>query len=145
MLNIDTAEHEEIRPQGSTLFINKLSCSLAGQKQTIQIAPDTLTHQAYETKTTVEQFQCNYGLNETHRNEIGTGGLGIAGVDDDGNVRIVEMAHHPFFVATLYLPQLRSKPPLPHPLITAFIKAVSTLQTLKSANRETVKRSNQSV
>ena len=114
------------------LLIKRLSCSLVGQKQTIEIKPGTETSRAYGTATTVEQFQCNYGLNQTHADEIGTGDLKITGIDQEGYVRIVEMARHPFYVATLYLPQINSKPDLPHPLIKAFIAAAYDFQTLKS-------------
>ena len=118
------------------LLIKRLSCSLVGQKQTIQIKPGTTTSRAYGTATAVEQFQCNYGLNQTHADEIGRGDLKITGNDQAGYVRIVEMARHPFFVATLYLPQINSKPNLPHPLIKAFIAAAYDFQALKSAQSE---------
>jgi CTP synthase (UTP-ammonia lyase) len=107
-----------------------LSCSLIGRKQTIQIAPDTLTYQAYGSKTTVEQFQCSYGLNEEYRNHLSKGDLKIAGIDADQNVRIVELAHHPFFIATLFLPQLTSTPQRPHLLIKAYLKTIAARLTL---------------
>jgi CTP synthase (UTP-ammonia lyase) len=97
--------------------------------QTIQIAPGTLTYQAYGSRTAVEQFQCNYGLNEEYRNHIIKGDLKIAGIDADQNARIVELAHHPFFIATLYLPQLTSAQQLPHPLIKAYLKTTAALLT----------------
>lgn len=96
-----------------------------GQSQTIQIVPDTLTNQAYGSETVVEQFQCNYGLNEEYRYHLSKGHLKIAGIDADQNVRIVELAHHPFFIATLFLPQLTSTPQLPHPLIKAYLKTIA--------------------
>jgi CTP synthase (UTP-ammonia lyase) len=38
-------------------------------------------------------------------------------------VRVVELPAHRFFVGTLYVPQLRSTPIHPHPLIVAFVEA----------------------
>jgi CTP synthase (UTP-ammonia lyase) len=38
-------------------------------------------------------------------------------------VRVVELTDHRFFVATLFVPQLSSRPDAPHPLITALLKA----------------------
>jgi CTP synthase (UTP-ammonia lyase) len=49
----------------------------------------------------------------------------IAGEDGEGNVRIVELRSHPFFVATLFVPQLSSEPGDPHPLIVAFLEAAA--------------------
>ncbi len=99
-----------------------------GQSQRIQITANTLTHQAYGSKSTVERFQCSYGLNEEYRNHLIKGDLIIAGIDADQNMRILELVQHPFFIATLFLPQLTSTPQRPHPLVTAYLKAISTRQ-----------------
>jgi CTP synthase len=51
-------------------------------------------------------------------------GLSIAGVGaDTGKARAIEIREHPFYVATLFHPQLESKPGAPSPLVTAFIQA----------------------
>ncbi|MGE5206215.1 MAG: hypothetical protein ACM3PW_11395 [Chlamydiota bacterium] len=42
-----------------------------------------------------------------------------------GEARAVELVGHPFFVATLFQPQLSSSPEKPHPLLTAFIQAAA--------------------
>jgi CTP synthase (UTP-ammonia lyase) len=34
-----------------------------------------------------------------------------------------ELPAHPFFLATLFVPQSRSLPERPHPIVTAFLKA----------------------
>jgi CTP synthase (UTP-ammonia lyase) len=47
----------------------------------------------------------------------------VTGLDDEGEARIVELDHHPFFVATLFCFQTRSRPARPHPLATAFAAA----------------------
>lgn len=119
------AEHAETRPDGATLIINRLNCSLVGRTQTIQIAPGTLTYQAYGSRTAVEQFKCNYGLNEKYRTQLAKDNLKIAGTDPDQNVRIIELADHPFFIATLFLPQLTSTPRQPHPLIKAYLETIA--------------------
>jgi len=76
----------------------------------------------------MEQFQCNYGLNPQFRDRMGQGQLKITGVDLEGEVRIMELIDHPFYVATLYLPQISSRPESPHPLIVAYLKAALTFQ-----------------
>ena len=100
-----------------------------GQLRKIQITADTLTHQAYGSKSTVERFQCSYGLNEEYRSHLTKGDLIIAGIDADQNMRILELIQHPFFIATLFLPQLTSTPQRPHPLVTAYLKAICNQQT----------------
>lgn len=71
----------------------------------------------------MEQFQCNYGLNPQFRDRFDRGKLKITGLDLEGQVRIVELIDHPFYVATLFLPQLSSRPENPHPLIVSYLKA----------------------
>jgi CTP synthase (UTP-ammonia lyase) len=123
VLAIADAEHEETAPEASHLVISRLTCSLVGTTQTIQLLPGTLTHQAYGTNAASEQFVCNYGLNPTYRDAISHGALRIVGTDASGEVRIVELSAHRFFIATLFLPQLSSGPERPHPLIVAYLNA----------------------
>ena len=133
MLGIKDAEHEESAPGASTLFISKLACSLVGKTQEIEIAPDSIAHRAYGKQEVMEQFFCNYGLNPVFRNEVNKGKLSITGVDPEGEVRIVELSDHPFYVATLFLPQIASKPESPHPLIFAYLKAAAAFQARRNA------------
>jgi len=48
----------------------------------------------------------------------------ISGLDQDGEIRVVELLDHPFFVATQYQPERRVLEGKRHPLITAFVNAV---------------------
>lgn len=50
-------------------------------------------------------------------------GLVVSGVDAEGRTRVVELADHPFFLGTLIVSQVRSRPDAPHPLIVGFIEA----------------------
>jgi CTP synthase (UTP-ammonia lyase) len=129
VLDIQDAEHEETAPDASRLVISKLACSLAGKRQSIHITSGTLTHQAYGKDEAIEEFRCNYGLNPRYREHFGKSELRIAAIDPDGEARIVELSNHPFFLATLFVPQLSSGPNMPHPLILAYLKAAHAFQT----------------
>ena len=50
-------------------------------------------------------------------------GFPIAARGSNGEVRAIESPTHRFFVATLFQPQLASKPSKPHPLVIAFLQA----------------------
>lgn len=132
MLGIQDAEHEETAPSTPTLLISKLACPLVGKTQTIKITLGSHARQAYGQQEVTEQFSCNYGLNPEFRDKIGKGHLKITGVDLDGEVRMVELSDHPFYVATLFVPQISSKPGSPHPLIVAFLRAAWAFQTFRS-------------
>jgi CTP synthase (UTP-ammonia lyase) len=125
------AEHEESAPGASTLFISRLACSLAGKTQEIKIAPGSIAYRDYGEKKVTEQFFCNYGLNPVFRDEVSKGKLNVTGVDSEGEVRIVELSDQSFYVATLFLPQVASKPERPHPLILLYLKAAA-LRTQRS-------------
>lgn len=129
MLGIEDAEHEETAPSAPTLLVSKLACSLAGRTQTIKIIPGSLVHQAYGREEVTEQFACSYGLNPRFRDKVEKGQLKITGVDLDGEVRVVEVSDHPFYVATLFLPQISSDPESPHPLIVAYLRAALAFRT----------------
>jgi len=129
------ANFQETEPASPTLLITRLVCSLAGVEQDVFITPNTLVFKAYGKDHVTEQFTCSYGLNEAYRRDIIREKLSIVGKDTAGNAGIVELASHHFFIATLFLPQLSSKPGNPHPLITAFFKAAMTSRAFR-CNRE---------
>ena len=91
----------------------------------------TNAYHTYGKDSIIERFQCNYGLNEKYRNDMSDGKLKITGFDEDDNARIIEIPHHRFFIATLFLPQFTSKPGKSHPLILSFIKAAIKFRDMK--------------
>ncbi|MCP4158536.1 MAG: hypothetical protein GY760_00560 [Deltaproteobacteria bacterium] len=122
-MKIENACHEDTGENG-TKIVSKLYCSLAGKSQEMEILSGTLAFKAYNKNTIVEKFQCNYGLNDKFQNDLNDGKLKITGVDKDRNARVIEIPDHPFFLATLFLPQLNSDNNSPHPLIMSFIKSL---------------------
>lgn len=108
--------------------MSALSCSLAGTTQPVKIVANTLVQQVYQANEATEEFRCHYGFNPEYRDKIFAGAMKVSGLGPEGEVRIVELSGHPFFVATLFVPQLRSSPLLPHPLIVAYLKAAADSQ-----------------
>ena len=123
--------HEEVNPEGPVHLIRKLSCSLVGETQKINIVPDTFAFSLYGNIETFEKFQCSYGLNEDYKDELGNKGLKISGVDQNGEVRIIELSVHRFFIASLFLPQMSSTPETPHPLLAGFLKAAEEFREIQ--------------
>jgi len=121
-LGIRDAEHEETAPDAQTLIISKLSCSIAGQTRSLYVLAGTKAAAAYGVPVSQEQFLCNYGLNPNFRQLIEKT-FCVSGMDEDGEIRMLELPTHKFYVATLFVPQMLSKPGSPHPLITSFLTA----------------------
>lgn len=104
-------------------MVTALACSLVGQAQPVAIVPGTLAARLYGAAQAIEPFYCNYGLNPDYRGPLERAGLVVSGTGPEGEVRIVELASHPFFLATLFVPQARSAPERPHPVITGLAAA----------------------
>lgn len=87
------------------------------------IQPHTLAYQCYQAGSADESYYCNFGLNPEHLSTLTDAGLVVSGVDQDGEVRIVELPGHRFFMGTLFVPQTRPG----HTLMAGFYRA-STLR-----------------
>jgi CTP synthase (UTP-ammonia lyase) len=123
VIGLTEADHEESSPNASLKLITRLTCSLAGQEKQIRIVSGTKAHQIYRKDEVTEPFACNYGLNETFADQIQSRQLRFSGFDHDRTARMAELPGHPFFLATLFVPQVNSKPGSPHPVIVAYLEA----------------------
>ena len=120
---IDGAQHEEYEPAASNLVISRLTCSLVGLAGKVYIRKGTRAYASYGVAETEEDFFCSFGINPQFRERLTNPQLVFSGTDEDQDIRIAELQGHKFFLATLYVPQTRSTPDVPHPLIRDFIKA----------------------
>ncbi|HTU01982.1 MAG TPA: hypothetical protein VMG58_09210 [Candidatus Sulfotelmatobacter sp.] len=112
-------------PHAPRRAITPLVCSLVGQAQRVTLVPGTRASALYGTAETVEDFRCSYGVNPAYAAPLRDAGLTPSGFGGDGELRIVELANHPFFLATLFLPQMRSTAARPHPLLAGFARALT--------------------
>jgi len=104
--------------------ITPLTCSLVGQQQAVTILPGTRAAKLYGAAEAIEDYYCNYGVNPDYQLRLEAGGLRVSGRGGAGEVRIVELPDHPFFLATLFLPQARSTLSEPHPLLAGYAAAL---------------------
>jgi len=72
-----------------------------------------------------ELTTCNYGLAPDFTSLAASHGLRVAAMESDGGVRAIERIDHPFFLATLYQPQLRSTMGAPHPVFVGLLRAAA--------------------
>lgn len=122
LAGIRDASHAEYGP-GGTAVITALACSLVGQEITVDLAPGSRLAGLYAATRVTEHTTCNYGLEPGMQHLAGEHGMHIAATDETGEVRAVERSDHPFFVGTLYQPQLLSTPDRPHPVFVGLLKA----------------------
>ncbi|MGI5271825.1 CTP synthase C-terminal region-related (seleno)protein [Nonomuraea sp. CA-218870] len=117
--------HQENTPGAADFLLTALSCSLAGHEGEIRLTPGSLIEQIMGATVTVEAYNCSYGLNETYKRSLEASGLVFSGHATDGEVRVAELPGHPFFVGTLFQPELAGDGSRAHPLIAAFAAAVA--------------------
>jgi CTP synthase (UTP-ammonia lyase) len=130
------AEHAESSPDASCLFITPLSCSLVGKTMEVKIQAGSKAAAAWQATRSMEQFYCNFGLNPEYQDQLEKHGLEITGWDQNDEVRIVKLGAHPFFMGTLFVPQARSAPGNPHPLILEFCRTAIHLATKPSSSAQ---------
>ena len=132
VLGIADAQHAEYDPAAARALIRALPCSLAGKALRIDLAPGSLAHRVYGCDQVEEKYHCTFGLDPAYRAQFETAGLRVTGVEagvpgveleSAGEARIVELPEQPFFLGTLFVPQMRSNEGAPHPLILAFVRA----------------------
>jgi CTP synthase (UTP-ammonia lyase) len=122
---IADADHAETTPDGSHLVVGRLACSLIGQERNITAIPGTRMHDLCGDAPFVGFHWCNYGLAPAYADRLANSGLVIAARADDAGVEAVELRNHPFFLATLFQPQIGSRAGKAlHPVIEAFVAAI---------------------
>ena len=120
---LDKVAHAEEEPDAPERLIVPLACSLLGEEDAIVVRPGTMAAAAMGEGPSVERFFCRFGLNASYRTALEEGGLDFSGQDRSGDPRLVELPGHPFFVASLFQPELSSSSTWVHPLIAAFARA----------------------
>lgn len=123
VLGFADAAHAEYDPYASKLFISQAACSLVGRELVVSLRPESLVVRAYGTTITSERYYCNFVVNSEYNSALAASDLAVVGSDSEGAIRVVELRNHPFFVGTLFVPQLRSRIETPHPLVVSFLNA----------------------
>ncbi|WP_436522100.1 CTP synthase C-terminal region-related (seleno)protein [Actinoplanes sp. HUAS TT8] len=115
------ARHAENGPAGEDDLIVELSCSLAGHEAAVDLVPGSLVERLLGATRTVERYHCSYGLSPAYLELLQAHGMRFTGHDRSGEVRVAELPGHPFFLASLFQPELSGEGA--HPLIRGFARA----------------------
>jgi CTP synthase len=92
----------------------------------IKLHPDTRTREAYGEAVVYERHRHRYEVSISLRKRLEAAGLVVAGSSPDERlVEVIEMPRdqHPFFVASQYHPEFKSRPERPAPLFREFVAA----------------------
>jgi CTP synthase len=108
---------QEGKEKGGTMRLGAYPCVLM---------PNSLAYQAYRSAKIAERHRHRYEFNNTYRDILIRAGLVISGLYPQKDlVEIIELKEHPWFLATQFHPEFKSRPTAPHPLFTSFIGAAA--------------------
>ena len=123
VLGLADADHQKTNPQTAMPLISPLGLSLLGVRARVRFIDGSHLRKAYRAPESMEEYHCSFGLNGRYRRLIEGRGLYVAALDDQDEIRAVEVDGHPFFVATLFQPALTALADgaQPNPLVHAFV------------------------
>jgi CTP synthase len=88
------------------------------------LVPGSRAAAAYGEEVVYERHRHRWEVNPAYHQALQEGGLVFSGMDKAGRlVEIIELPGHPFFVASQFHPELKSRPTNPHPLFRDFVGA----------------------
>jgi CTP synthase len=92
--------------------------------QAVELADGTRARELYGDDTVHERHRHRYEVNNLYRPRLEELGLVVSGTFQEGRlVEIVELADHPWFVASQFHPEFKSRPTRPAPLFREFVGA----------------------
>ena len=106
---------KNITKKGGTMRLGAYPCILK---------KSSLASKLYKTEEISERHRHRYEFNNEYRKIMEDNGMTISGTSPDGElVEIVEIKNHPYFIASQFHPELKSRPDKPHPLFVGLLKA----------------------
>ncbi|HEX8743920.1 MAG TPA: CTP synthase [Thermoleophilaceae bacterium] len=108
-------EQKEVRDMGGTMRLGA---------DPVKLHDGTSARAIYAEPVIYERHRHRYEVNNFLRKRLEQAGLVCSGTSpDDRLVEIVELPDHPFFVASQFHPEFKSRPLRPQPLFREFVKA----------------------
>lgn len=106
----------EVIGTGGTMRLGSYPC---------KIKYNSLAHKIYNSELIRERHRHRFEVNNDYLKSIEKGGITVSGVSPNGNlVEIIEAKNHPFFIASQFHPEYKSRPFRPHPLFDHFISVL---------------------
>jgi CTP synthase len=100
---------------GGTMRLGNYDCTLE---------KGSLAAKLYGSTNIIERHRHRYECNNDYRDKYENWGIKPVGINKVNNlVEVIEGVEHPFFLASQYHPEFKSRPNRPHPMFAGFIKA----------------------
>ena len=106
---------KNITKKGGTMRLGAYPCKLK---------KFSLASKLYGAEEISERHRHRYEFNNEYRKVMEDNGMTFSGTSPDGElVEIIEIKKHPYFIASQFHPELKSRPDKPHPLFVGLLKA----------------------
>jgi CTP synthase len=93
-----------------------------------RLAEGSLARSLYREELVYERHRHRHEVNNRYRKDLEAAGLRLSGISPDGQlVEIIELPAHPFFIASQFHPEFKSRPDDAHPLFAGFTAAAARL------------------
>jgi CTP synthase len=118
-------EQQGVKAKGGTMRLGIYPC---------RVVEGTLAWKMYGSELIYERHRHRFEVNNAYREELGKAGMVFSGISPDNRlVEIIEVPNHPFFMATQFHPEFKSRPNRSHPLFAGLIKASLQYQKRRSS------------
>jgi len=108
-------DQKNIVDKGATMRLGTYKC---------QLVAGSLAEKLYGASSVNERHRHRYEVNNDYREQLGKLGMRCSGLSPDYRlVEIIELEDHPYFIATQFHPEFRSRPNRAHPLFSGLIAA----------------------
>lgn len=108
-------EQRSIADKGATMRLGSYPC---------RIAHGSLAERLYQDSVAYERHRHRYEVNNEYRDALSKHGMVFSGFSPDYRlVEMIELPSHPFFIATQFHPEFKSRPNRPHPLFAGLVEA----------------------
>jgi CTP synthase len=108
-------EQKEVEDMGGTMRLGS---------DPVKVVDGSLAHTAYGEPVVYERHRHRYEVNNTIRPQLIARGLVVSGTSPDEKlVEIIELRDHPWFCASQFHPEFKSRPNRPQPLFRDFVGA----------------------
>ncbi|WP_420462233.1 CTP synthase [Candidatus Palauibacter sp.] len=128
VISLLDSQHK-VTEMGGTMRLGAYPCRLVA---------GSLAQRVYDAGEISERHRHRYEVNPNYLEILRRGGMEFSGMSPDGGlVEMLELPDHPFFLATQFHPELKSRPNKPHPLFAAFVEAAVTRRDAVAAAQPT--------
>lgn len=135
---LEAAHSTETNPEHDQAVVHSIDVLQAAESprrglrlgaHTVVMKEASRVAELYEANEVAERHRHQYQVNQVYLDSIKKGGLVASAYSSDGAiVECLEGSDHPYFVATQFHPEFRSRPFRPHPLFRGLLRA--TVKTI---------------